>query len=62
MNEAQKLQWMFEIYKDLNIAVTDEGVKVVLDDIHDYYPDLYDALDQELQRRRKMKELGALLV
>ena len=56
-----KIQWLFSVYKDMQEAITREGVSDVLDDIKHYYPDLYEKLEAEFKRRQRIRDIGVLL-
>lgn len=58
---SEQIQRLFSIYRDLQTAVKEEGVREVLDDLKDYFPELYEEISNEFRRRQKVKELGVLL-
>ena len=58
---SEQIERLFMIYRDLQSAVKEEGVREVLDDLRHYFPDLYEQLETEYKRRSRIKELGALL-
>lgn len=52
---------LFWVYSQFQKAVKQEGVKEVLDDLSHFYPDLYSLLDEEFERRQRVRKLGVLL-
>ena len=58
----EEMTWMFGVYGDFAQIVRRETAKAVLDDLTHYYTETYRELEAEFERRRKMRELGALLV
>lgn len=53
---------LFKEYQALQAEIRTKGVKQVLDDLLDFYPDVYHKMDKEFKHRQKVRELGALLV
>jgi hypothetical protein len=58
----EEMAWMFGVYANLSDIIKSESAKAVLDDMMHYYPKTYELLEAEFERRRKIRELGALLV
>ncbi len=58
----EDLRKLFDMYTDFNAAIRVEGVKAVLNDLNHFYPECYEAMEEEFKRRQRIKELGVLLV
>lgn len=58
----EEMAWMFGVYGDFSQIIKTETAKSVLDDLSHYYPETFEALSAEFERRRRIKELGVLLV
>jgi hypothetical protein len=53
---------LFKEYQALQAEIREKGVNQVLNDLLDFYPDVYSKMEKEFKHRQKVKELGALLV